>query len=298
MPDSRYNSGLRSTCYNSRKILERVKCVRTKIVGTLLGSICIPGDFEIIEKWCNLYYTTHGMLWDMGWDAPIHLREFVEKEALIRFGDILNKDKNKILLAKEAFASLEEVIEEGKIKVRIVPRARADGASKAFLRSEIQNLTIDHLSMVKEDEWWKGKNLVLGSDIIQLEGWKRLIRHYGKYRSGLSIIVNSFSDYHWEEAPALSAQMNIRFDGKTSVMQGEYFVSKKGVKCFRVRNDGPHLLVRSDWGGAFNQSRGMLDAPGGSLYFRRARSNGGGTGYDYVIFPVGFRAQLREEDVI
>lgn len=153
--------------------------------------------------------------------------------------------------------------------------------------------------MKEEVEFWKLRDLALGEDVIQLEGTKRLVRHYGKYRSGLSIIVDSYEDFHWVPTPDLATEINVQFDGEISVMRGQHFVSKKGTNCFRVRDDGPHLLICSEWGGAFNDTRGFwVREPEGALYFRHARSNGGGMGNDYIVFPAGYRRDLREEDVI
>ena len=61
------------------------------------------------------------------------------------------------------------------------------------------------------------------------------------------------------------------------------------------------ILIRVDWGGAFNGSRGTYTEDAkkieGVKYFRRAASNGGGSGYDYWVVPVGFyRSRSLEED--
>lgn len=155
------------------------------------------------------------------------------------------------------------------------------------------NITTEQVAKTLEDRFWWGE----GEEPIRLEGWKRLIRHYGKYRAGLSILVNSFADYGWKDDPHLGRKMNIQFDGKTSVMRGEFFVSKKGTNCFRVKKDGKHLLIRIEWGGS-KKTRGLITAPKDAVYFKRASSNAGRMGYDYVIFPVDYVLHLKEEDVI
>lgn len=96
--------------------------------------------------------------------------------------------------------------------------------------------------------------------------------------------------------------MNIDFNGITAFMFGDYWVSKKGTKCFKIKPpiEAKHILIRIDWGGSFNKTRGLdintiKDIPE-VLYYHKASSNGGGTGYDYLVVPVGFSKSLYDEE--
>ena len=64
--------------------------------------------------------------------------------------------------------------------------------------------------------------------------------------------------------------------------------------------EAKHLLVKVSWGGAdeTHGSRGNYpeDIPAGVLYFRHARSNAGGMGYDYWVIPVDYHASYLGTD--
>lgn len=84
--------------------------------------------------------------------------------------------------------------------------------------------------------------------------------------------------------------LNVHIDGSVcEVIFGDFFVSKKGKDCFRVKENGKHQLIVIDWGGAFNKSRGCTgDSISEKLYYRRASSNGGGSGYEYIVTTKGY----------
>lgn len=100
--------------------------------------------------------------------------------------------------------------------------------------------------------------------------------------------------------PAVTDSFNLRLDGEASFLFGDFWRSKKGGACFRPKDpqQAKHLLVRVDWGGCFNRSRGQKEGyaeEAGALSFRRASSNGGGSGYDYWVLPVGYVRQYDGE---
>lgn len=84
--------------------------------------------------------------------------------------------------------------------------------------------------------------------------------------------------------------LNVHIDGSLSeIIYGEFFVSKKGKNCFRVSEAGKHQLLVIDWGGCFNKSRGCTgDDISDKLYYRRASSNGGGSGFEYIVTERGY----------
>lgn len=131
----------------------------------------------------------------------------------------------------------------------------------------------------------------LPQDIIVLTNGKFLIKSYGKYGAHLCFI-SPVPRLDWEKATRM--QFNLP-NGELKQLTGEYFVSKKGTKCFRI-GDGPHIILQDDWGGAFNKYRGRT-LPEDQVYFRRASSNGGGCGYDYAIVPKDWKLQITEDDL-
>lgn len=137
---------------------------------------------------------------------------------------------------------------------------------------------------------------------IRLENGDWLINaKYGKYAPNLTFVVDEdhkklgWTEMNTEEKEAI----NILWDGSPDYMIGDFWVSKKGTRCFKPKADGKHLLIRNSWGGCFNDSRGCEEdkIKDDVLYKRRASSNGGGSGNTYYIFPVNFRKSYSLEDI-
>jgi hypothetical protein len=132
-----------------------------------------------------------------------------------------------------------------------------------------------------------------------------LMNDFGKYRPNITFVIRKdFEgnpvDYRSDPpTKEMVADMNIDFDGNAEVLFGDFWISKKGGACFRPKSliRAKHVLVRVSWGGAFNDSRGCHENGIGEIYKRRASSNGGGSGYDYWVFPIGFYRVLRDEKV-
>lgn len=144
-------------------------------------------------------------------------------------------------------------------------------------------------------------------DVIELNDGSFLVKNYGKYCSGLGIIVDK-DDGSIEKEKDYITLFKDSFEGQQfnlgnmcsiSGIVGDYFVSKKGTKLFKKTSGGKHILLRDDWGGSFNSYRGgtLPDTNEGALYFRRASSNGGGTGYDYCIIPKDWRRSINIDDI-
>lgn len=124
-----------------------------------------------------------------------------------------------------------------------------------------------------------------------------LANSYGKYAEDLTFLVDMPNIMVFKKSSYLNpSDLNLD-EGKYSFREGEYFVSKKGTNCFRFKKDGPHLLVEDEWGGAFNKYRGGNLKRLKSLYYKRASSNGGGSGYDYAVIERGTRLELSEDDI-
>lgn len=150
----------------------------------------------------------------------------------------------------------------------------------------------------------------LSGDVVEMTNGDYLIQNYGKYTSGLGIIVGK-NDSHigpygedqcirlFQEPDRLEKSNFNLGSGTLDSIRGKFFVSKKGTKLFKVDPNGPHLLLRDDWGGPFNKYRGgkLPTMEGGALYYRRASSNGGGIGYDYAVVPAQWRLEISEDDL-
>ena len=134
-----------------------------------------------------------------------------------------------------------------------------------------------------------------------------VVNAYGKYRPNISFVLHKdFSGDPLEyrkDAPTreLVANTGIRFgtsESGVSVIFGDFWLSKAGKPHFRPKSYklATHVIIRADWGGfSYPGTRGAWSAPDGVAYFRRASSNGGGTGYDYYVVPVGYRLIHDEE---
>jgi len=95
----------------------------------------------------------------------------------------------------------------------------------------------------------------------------------------------------------LREELNLRDSSITGRVFGDYFVSKKGTKMFRIKADGKDQLLCDDWGGCFNDYRGGVLPQEGSLHYRRASSNGGGCGCDYAVYPRDWKRTMTVDDL-
>lgn len=133
-----------------------------------------------------------------------------------------------------------------------------------------------------------------------------LVKQFGKYLPNLVFVLSKEFSLDKDGKPIspvkfvrdvnVTDNMNLVFNGDPKILFGDYWISRKGSRCFRPKNplDAKHLLVKVSWGGAdeTHGSRGNYpeDIPGGVCYFRHARSNAGGMGYDYWVVPVDYHA--------
>lgn len=137
------------------------------------------------------------------------------------------------------------------------------------------------------------------NNLIQLENGNYLYFNYGKYKSGLTFIIsNPDAPLGYFTDKELDKQLNLLYTGDASFLRGKFFVSKKGSYMFDLTTDKPHILIRVGWGGAFNRTRGFKseNLPVEKIYFRRASSNGGGAGYDYLILPADYKHKYSLDD--
>lgn len=134
-----------------------------------------------------------------------------------------------------------------------------------------------------------------------------VVNAYGKYYPNISFVLpKDFSGDPLEyrrDTPTkeMVANMGITFgtsESGVSVLFGDFWLSRSDKPHFRPKSYklATHVIIRADWGGfSYPGTRGRWSAPDGVAYFRRASSNGGGTGYDYYVVPVGYRLIHDEE---
>lgn len=130
-------------------------------------------------------------------------------------------------------------------------------------------------------------------NMTQLNDGHWLLRHFGKYKSAICIILST---------PMLQWNVASRSDfnlpnGDISCLIGDFWISKKGNPVFKVKPDGSCILIKDEWGGCFNSYRGNTLPEKGSLYYHRASSNGGGAGVDYGVYPRDWKFLLSEDDL-
>ena len=133
-----------------------------------------------------------------------------------------------------------------------------------------------------------------------------LAKQFGKYLPNLVFVLSKEFSLDKDGKPVspiryvrdinITDNMNLVFNGDPKILFGDYWISRKGSRCFRPKSPmtASHLLIKVAWGGAdeTHGSRGNYpeDVPAGVLYFRHARSNAGGMGYDYWVIPVEYHA--------
>lgn len=154
---------------------------------------------------------------------------------------------------------------------------------------------------------------ILESDKVFYNGNSKFnVLDVGKYRSGITIEVpqewtinkknSPESPIKYIECKELTDGMNIDFDGEASLLLGRYRLSKNNKPVFELTEpvEAKDVLIRVDWGGAFNKTRGQTNSYAkeiGATFFIEKSSNGGGTGYDYWVLPVGFVKDKEERDI-
>ena len=139
-----------------------------------------------------------------------------------------------------------------------------------------------------------------------------LVKQFGKYLPNLVFVLSKEFSLDKDGKPVspvryvrdndVTDSLNLVFNGEPKILFGDYWISRKGSRCFRPKSPlaASHLLIKVAWGGAdeTHGSRGNYpeDVPAGVLYFRHARSNAGGMGYDYWIVPVDYHASYLGTD--
>lgn len=132
---------------------------------------------------------------------------------------------------------------------------------------------------------------------IELTNGEQLSNRFGKYQPNICFVLNEKNcSQVWQPE---NGKLNIDFDGDADVLYGDFWISKKGTKCFRPNLNGSHVLVRNSWGGCFNPTRGQEVSWVKDIaeYTHEARSNGGGAGNTYYIFPANYRREIDVDDI-
>lgn len=157
---------------------------------------------------------------------------------------------------------------------------------------------VDTIFSIAESEHLKNRGFYLDGkkkNVIKLDNDKYIYFNFGKYKPNLNFLLNYshlLDDINFKRDNDLNKQLNLNFTGDISFLRGRFFKSKKGSDFFDMTDpdNSPHVLIKIDWGGAFNNSRGLKSVPSQKLYHRVASSNGGGMGVDYLILPVDYKA--------
>ena len=135
-------------------------------------------------------------------------------------------------------------------------------------------------------------------NVITLDNGKFLIRDYDKYGSKLSIL-STLPKVVWEETQPKEFNIASKREKIICRVYGEYFITKKGTKCFRVNPNGKHMMLRGFYGGAMRCADLLYDVRNNPevIYHKDASSNGGGLGYRYLIVPRDWKQSLSEDDI-
>ena len=134
------------------------------------------------------------------------------------------------------------------------------------------------------------------TSVIELTNGEVLCNRFGKYQPNMCFVLNENNICNtWTDVD----NYNIDWDGDPVQLRGEYWVSKKGTKCFRPKEDGEYVLIRVDWGGCFNPTRGIEfnTVKEFAPYSRKASSNGGGNGYNFYVLPYGFHREVSIDEI-
>ena len=145
-----------------------------------------------------------------------------------------------------------------------------------------------------------GEHTYNNRTVITLDNGKKLINDFGRYATGLVLLSkNETVSFRELKEQDMINLFNREFDGfPTDIYIGNYFVSKKGNKCFDIREDGKFLMLKIPVGTHFNTSHWGPENDESFIYWHKAMSNGGGRGTITVIVPKDWKAKmLSEEDI-
>lgn len=151
---------------------------------------------------------------------------------------------------------------------------------------------------------YKDKGYILDGErknVVQLANEKYMLFHKDKYESQLNIILNDLDtplSKLFKKDAGLNAQLNLDYTGDMTFLRGKFFLSKKGTPTFDTTGAHEHVLVRVEWGGAFNKSTGIVKSnlPKNIVYEKYRTSNGGRMGVDYIVLPLQYRKTYTVDD--
>lgn len=131
--------------------------------------------------------------------------------------------------------------------------------------------------------------------IIELDNWMFLINEYWKYKPDLSFLSKIPEIKYQDTKPS---EFNLP-KWELKVLYWDYFVSKKWTNCFKIKSkeEAKHILIQDDRWWAFNSYKWNTLPENGSTYYKRARSNGWWTWYDYWIYPKNWKYKLSENNI-
>ena len=215
--------------------------------------------------------------------------------AVTQLSATLDRDMKETPMAK----SIEQT-GSGKYNKKLSPEANLF-FNHAFEHSSKKKIGV--ISLREMREYFKTDK------IVRIPDGRFTFPDYGKYKPNMTFIVNDkmpyteyFGSRQFEPVPsyeygAVAREfLNIPFDADSDGLHatfGNYRLSKNGKPVLEVCDceDASHVLVKASWGGPFNKTRGlgyysendvMEKYPEIKMY-RRASSNGGGTGNDYYV---------------
>ena len=124
-----------------------------------------------------------------------------------------------------------------------------------------------------------------------------IVNKFQRYEPGLCFVLDEYiknierEDFSlWTEAlptldaVAVSERINYSLTYATKIVPGDYWVSKKGTRCFKIKKRGyRNILILNEW-----NCPGKSEWPGledYAVYHKKARTNSGRTGYTYTVVP-------------
>lgn len=185
---------------------------------------------------------------------------------------------------KFVLLSADEFIPEKEIQVEY-PESHDTGASVikgvAYYEKHtvISSISSHNVGDKICDEWVE---LPIPEGWIVLDDGTFMYRDYGKMRPNL-LFLSDTPEINFKKVKG--SEYNLPISELESLL-GVYFKTKKGADAFRITTaeKATHVLLKDNWGGAFNRYRGNTIPEEQAIYYRRAASNGGGVGNDYGVF--------------
>jgi hypothetical protein len=149
---------------------------------------------------------------------------------------------------------------------------------------------------------WLKLDTLTGASIFSLVEYNELdngmfiFHDFGKCRPNIVWVLPTLLWMDELYKPMRADEVNLH-TGRLNYIEGDYWVSQKGTKCFKPKEGGKHLLIRDDWGGSPSEHGSGILKQLNPIYYRYAPTNSGRSGRDFCVIEKGTKYKPNIEEI-